>query len=177
MILNILVFPNKILSQSAEPVQKVDAETVRLVENMFETMYWARGVGLAANQVGVLKRVIVVDCGPPDLPAPMTFINPVITHKEGVESEEEGCLSVPGYCASVKRAARIRVEALNRNGEAFEMEADGLLARCIQHEIDHLDGICFVDRLGALKKKMFRKKWARIRPCDMFVPEKAKESK
>lgn len=175
--MNILVFPNKILSQTASPVKNIDNRVDLLIKKMIETMYIAKGVGLAANQVGELVRVIVMDCNEKDRGQhPLTLLNPVITHTEGEESLEEGCLSVPGYSAPVKRAALVQVKGLDSNGKEVSIEADGLLARCLQHEIDHLDGKCFVERMGAMKKTLFRKKWNKIRPGDFIVPEEYVEN-
>jgi len=124
---------------------------------MFETMYDAPGIGLAATQVDFHKRLIVIDISE-EKNEPLVFINPEILEKSGVEKMDEGCLSVPGIYETVERADRIKVRALDRNGEAFELEADGLLAVCIQHEIDHLDGKLFVDYLSGLKRQRIRKK-------------------
>jgi peptide deformylase len=135
----------------------VDDEIRRLVDDMFETMYAAPGVGLAATQVDVHKCVLVADVSE-DRSQPVCLINPEIISREGTQSLEEGCLSVPGVYEPVIRSERIRVRALNRNGEPFEMDADGLLAVCIQHEMDHLDGKLFVDYLSELKRQRIRKR-------------------
>lgn len=156
-ILNILHFPDERLRLKAAPVEQVDDGVRRLVDDMFETMYDAPGIGLAATQVNVQKRVIVIDVSE-QKDEPLVFINPEIAIREGVEEMEEGCLSVPGIYEKVQRADRVRVKALNREGEAFEMDAEGLLAVCIQHEIDHLDGKLFVDYLSGLKRQRIRKK-------------------
>ena len=141
----------------AKPVTEVDSDVRQLVDDMFETMYEAPGIGLAAIQVNVPHRVIVIDISE-DRSEPLALINPAIIEKTGEEEMDEGCLSVPGIYETVQRAEKIRVRALNRDGEAFEMEADGLLAVCIQHEIDHLDGKLFVDYLSNLKRQRIRKK-------------------
>ena len=156
-ILEILKYPDPRLRNEAKYVSDVDKAVQTLVQDMFETMYEAPGVGLASIQVGVPLRVIVVDVSE-DHDEPLCLINPEIISDEGVEESEEGCLSVPGFYEIVKRAEKIKVKALNEQGEAFEMEADELLAVCIQHEIDHLDGKLFVDYLSPLKRNRIRKK-------------------
>jgi len=156
-LLNILEFPDQRLRKKAAPVAEVNSDIRRLVDDMFETMYEARGVGLAATQVNVQQRVIVMDTSE-EKDTPVCYINPEIIAKEGVEESEEGCLSVPGFFEKVKRAERITVKALNRDGETFELEADDLLAVCIQHEIDHLEGKLFVDYLSPLKRQRIKKK-------------------
>jgi peptide deformylase len=156
-ILDILRFPDPRLRNRAKPVEAVDSAVAALVDDMFETMYQAPGIGLAATQVNVAKRVIVIDVSD-DKSQPLCLINPEILLAEGSEVMDEGCLSVPGVFDSVTRAERVRVRALDRNGESFELDADGLLAVCIQHEIDHLDGKLFVDYLSNLKRQRIRKK-------------------
>jgi peptide deformylase len=156
-ILDILHFPDPRLRDLAKPVQQVDNRLRSLVDDMFETMYDAPGIGLAATQVGVDKRLLVIDISE-EKDQPLCFINPKILEKDGEEQMEEGCLSVPGIFEKVTRADRIRVRALDRDGKEFELEADGLLAVCIQHEIDHLDGKLFVDYLSNLKRQRIRKK-------------------
>lgn len=156
-ILEILHYPDPRLRNEALPVEKVDLEIKTLVSDMFETMYDAPGIGLASIQVNVPKRVIVVDVSE-EHDQPLCFINPEIISKDGEEEMDEGCLSVPGFYETVQRAETIRVKALNENGEEFEMDADGLLAVCIQHEIDHLDGKLFVDYISPLKRNRIRKK-------------------
>ena len=136
---------------------EVDDGIRRLVDDMFESMYAAPGIGLAATQVNVPWRVLVLDVSE-DRSAPRCFINPEIVTRDGEEEMEEGCLSVPGVYDKVRRAERIRVRALDRDGQPFELDADGLLAVCIQHEIDHLDGKLFVDYLSTLKRQRIRKK-------------------
>ena len=161
-ILQILEYPDPRLRTRAEPVEQVDDDIRRLAADMLETMYAAPGIGLAATQVNVHKRVLVVDVSQ-DQDEPLVFINPQILEKDGIETMEEGCLSVPGVYETVERADRIRVRALDTTGEAFEMEADGLTAICIQHEIDHLDGKLFVDYLSDLKRQRIRKKLEKAR--------------
>ncbi len=155
--LSILHYPDPRLRTRAAPVRNVDAGIRQLVDEMFEIMYDAPGIGLAATQVNVHRRVIVMDVSE-DKSDPRVFINPEILERDGVEQTQEGCLSVPGYYDYVERAGRIRVRALDRQGKPFELEADGLLAVCIQHEMDHLAGKLFVDYLSELKRKRVRKK-------------------
>jgi len=156
-ILDILHFPDPRLRNVAQPVEQVDDAIRKLVADMFETMYAAPGIGLAATQVNVDKRVIVIDVSE-EKDQPLCLINPEILSRDGVEEMEEGCLSVPGVFELVERADHVRIQALNQNGERFEMEAGDLLAVCIQHEIDHLDGKLFVDYLSPLKRARIRKK-------------------
>ena len=145
--LEILHFPDPRLRTRAKSVATVDDQLRRLVDDMLETMYAAPGIGLAATQVNVHKRVIVIDLSK-EQNQPLVLINPEIVEQRGVEEMEEGCLSVPGVYERVERADQIRVRALGRDGQAFDLEADGLLAVCIQHEIDHLDGVLFIDRVA-----------------------------
>jgi len=156
-LLDILTFPDARLRRTAEPVEQVDDKVRRLIDDMFETMYAAPGIGLAAIQVNVARRVIVIDISD-DHSEPLCLINPEILARDGVEEMDEGCLSVPGFFETVTRAERVRVRALDRDGEPFELDADGLLAVCIQHEIDHLDGRLFVDHISSLKRQRIRKK-------------------
>jgi peptide deformylase len=156
-ILDILHFPDPRLRQVCEPVQTIDDEIRRLADDMLETMYAAPGIGLAAIQVNVHKRLIVMDLSE-DHSSPLCLINPEVVSSEGEEEMQEGCLSVPGFYETVRRAERIRVKALDRHGEVLEFDADGLLAVCIQHEIDHLNGKLFVDYLSGLKRQRIRKK-------------------
>jgi peptide deformylase len=160
-ILTILEFPDERLRKKAEKVQAVDDSIRQLVDDMFETMYESRGVGLAATQVNVHRRVIVMDISE-EKNDPLCLINPEIVEKDGVEESEEGCLSVPGFFEKVQRAEHVRVKALNRNGQPFELEARDLLAVCIQHEMDHLDGKLFVDYLSPLKRQRIKKKLEKI---------------
>ena len=155
--LKILEFPDPRLRTKATPVEAVDDDLRALIADMFETMYAAPGIGLAATQVDVHKRLLVADISP-DQSEPHAFINPEILEKDGVIVSDEGCLSVPGYYEEVERAEHIRLRYLDRNGEAQTMEAEGLLAVCIQHEIDHLDGKLFVDYLSEAKRQRIRKK-------------------
>lgn len=160
--LEILEFPDPRLRTVAKPVEKVDDELRKLIDDMFETMYAAPGIGLAATQVNVHKRLLVMDLSE-EHNAPMVFINPQITPlTDELAPYEEGCLSVPGFYEKVQRAARVRINALDRDGNAFEVEADELLATCIQHEIDHLDGKLFVDYVSRLKRDRIKKKLEKI---------------
>lgn len=161
-ILKILEFPDPRLRTKAAAVEAVDDALRVLIGNLFETMYDAPGIGLAATQVDVHRRLLVTDVSS-DKSEPFVLINPEITEKDGVTVTDEGCLSVPGYYESVERAEHIRVRFLDRNGEETEMEADGLLAVCIQHEIDHLDGKLFVDYLSEAKRQRIRKKLVKER--------------
>ena len=155
--LNILEYPDPRLRRVAKPVDGVGERERKLVEDMFETMYEASGIGLAATQVNEDIRVVVMDLSE-ERDEPRVFINPEIVDHSGSQSYEEGCLSVPGFYAEVTRAADVRVRALDADGEPYEIDADGLLAVCIQHEIDHLDGKMFVDYLSPLKRRMIEKK-------------------
>ncbi len=161
-ILNILHYPDPRLREKALPVEKVDSAIKQFVSDMFETMYDAPGIGLAATQANVQKRIIVIDVSE-DKSQPLCFINPEILESDGEEIMEEGCLSVPGIYEKVKRADHIKVRALNRDGVEFEMEADGILSTCIQHEMDHLEGKLFVDYLSELKRQRIRKKLEKLR--------------
>ena len=162
-ILRIYHYPEPVLKQVAARVEQIDDALRRLAADMAETMYAAPGVGLAAPQVGVSRRLIVLDCAPKEEPRQLiTAINPEIIAREGESCEEEGCLSVPEYYAKVERSARVTVRFLDLEGKTQELEAEGLWAVCFQHEIDHLDGILFVDHLSPLKKSLFRKKYKKI---------------
>jgi peptide deformylase len=156
-IRTILHYPDPRLRQVARPVTTVDDEIRRLVDDMAETMYAAPGIGLAAVQINVALRVVVIDISE-GRNALQVLINPEILERDGKQVFEEGCLSVPGIYDEVERARHIRVRALDRNGQPFELEAEALLATCIQHEVDHLDGKVFVDYLSRLKQTRIRKK-------------------
>jgi peptide deformylase len=155
--LTILEFPDPRLRTRAVPVAAVDGPLRELIDDMLETMYAAKGIGLAATQVNVHRRVLVTDVSEGH-DRPRAFINPEIVSRDGVEISQEGCLSVPGYYDDVERAARVRVRAMDRDGKVFEEDLDGLLAICVQHEIDHLDGKLFVDYLSEMKRQRVRKK-------------------
>lgn len=156
-LLDILHFPDPRLRKKALPVVKVTDKTRQLAQDMLETMYAAPGVGLAAIQINVQKRIVVIDVSE-DKSSPLIFINPEIIKKAGEREHEEGCLSVPETYELVTRADTVRVKALNQQGETFELDADELLATCIQHEIDHLDGKLFVDYLSNLKRQRIKKR-------------------
>ena len=160
-IREILHHPDERLRTKAESVSKYDGKLETLVADMFETMYAAPGIGLAATQIDVHLKVIVVDCGKQD-PRPLHFINPELVRLEGIAQMEEGCLSVPGIFETVSRAESIKVRAFDKCGIQFEMEADGLLAVCIQHEIEHLEGKLFVDMLSNFKQKRIIKKLSKL---------------
>lgn len=163
-ILNILTYPDPELKKTSEPVEEVDENITSLIDNMFKTMYDAPGIGLAAPQVGVLKRVIVLDIGARGNgeAKPMALINPEIISSKGETSFEEGCLSVPEFTADVTRPEEVKVKGINQKGETVEIECDGLLAIVLQHEIDHLNGILFIDRLGSVKRDIFKRKFKKI---------------
>ncbi len=155
--LKILEYPDPRLRKKAVPVASVDDALRRLIEDMFETMYDAPGIGLAATQVDVHRRLLVADVSA-EKDHPYVLINPEIVAQDGLEVSEEGCLSVPGYFAEVERAERVRVRYLDRDGAAIEADFEGLLAVCVQHEIDHLDGRLFVDYLSEAKRQRIRKR-------------------
>lgn len=158
MILDILEYPDPRLRTVAKPVTEVTDDTRKLIDDMFETMYDAPGIGLAATQVNVHQQIIVMDLSE-DRSEPRVFINPQVEVLDGdYEKMQEGCLSVPGFYEDVERIEHVRIKALDRNGEPYELEATGLLAVCIQHEMDHLNGKLFVDYLSALKRNRIRKK-------------------
>lgn len=159
----ILHYPDPVLKKISQPVANIDDELRTLARDMAETMYDAPGVGLAAPQVGVSKRLIVIDCAPQDAPPDLiSAVNPEIIAREGEICEEEGCLSVPEYSARIPRSARITARYLDLDGNTVVRQAEGLLAVAFQHEIDHLDGILFVDRLSPLKRGIFKKKYLKL---------------
>lgn len=163
--LDILEFPDPRLRTVAKPVEPAEVTSPAFqsrLDDMFETMYEAPGIGLAASQVDVHQRFMVIDVSD-DRSAPLVFVNPEIVEREGEQVYQEGCLSVPDIFADVTRANRIKVRAIGRDGEAFELDCDGLLAVCVQHEMDHLAGKLFVDYLSPLKREMVRKKLAKAR--------------
>jgi len=162
MILDILEYPDPRLRTLAKPVTTVTDEIRTLIDDMFETMYDAPGIGLAASQVNVHQQIIVMDLSE-DNSEPRVFINPKIEILDGdLEAMQEGCLSVPGFYEDVERIEHCLIKALDRNGEAFEIETRGLLAVCIQHEMDHLNGKLFVDYLSSLKRTRIRKKLEKL---------------
>ena len=155
--LAILEYPDPRLRTRAAPVAVVDDAVRQLIDDLLETMYASKGIGLAASQVDIHRRVLVLDISD-SRDQPMAFINPEILEAEGSAPGEEGCLSLPGIYDKLERAARVRVRALDRNGEPFELQADGMLAVCIQHEMDHLEGKLFVDYLSELKRQLIRRR-------------------
>jgi peptide deformylase len=160
--LEIKKYPDKILREKTEPVKDFNSELQKLIDDMIETMYTAPGVGLAANQIGVSKQVAIIDVSVGDEQSSLiVLINPAIVSKEGETDSEEGCLSIPDYTTVVKRAERVKVKAFDRSGEPIEVEGEGLLARALQHEIDHLNGFLFIDRIGRIKREFFKKRYAR----------------
>lgn len=173
-LLDILYYPDPQLRRSANEVATVDGKVATLIDHMLETMYAAPGIGLAATQVNVHQRVVVIDVSEEN-DNPMTFVNPQILTFEGEQEMQEGCLSIPGVYENVKRPANIRVSAVDREGNPFELDADGLLSVCIQHEIDHLNGKLFVDYLSPLKRNRIRKrleKWIRDGADPDDLPER-----
>ncbi|HMK55754.1 MAG TPA: peptide deformylase [Dissulfurispiraceae bacterium] len=160
-VVEIKKYPETVLNKKAAPVAKEDRDLPRLIDNMVETMYAAAGIGLAAPQVGVAKRVIVIDIGGREGgdEGLIVLVNPEIILAEGLVESEEGCLSVPQYIASLKRAERVIVRGLDRTGNAVEISAEGLLARALQHEIDHLDGVLILDRISAIKREFYKKRY------------------
>ncbi len=166
-LLDIVTYPDERLKKRALPVEEVDDEIRRLVDDMAETMYTAPGVGLAANQVGILKRVAVVDTDYADAdPNLIVLINPEIIERDGKITWEEGCLSFPEILEDIDRAARIKVRALNRDGEPYELEAEDLKSVAIQHELDHLDGVTLIDRVSFLKRRMIHRQLVKPKTSD-----------
>lgn len=159
-LLEILCFPDNRLRTKAKTVQKISSEHQTMIDNMFKTMYESSGIGLAATQVDIHERIVVIDVSS-EKTEPLVLINPKILEKEGQKISEEGCLSVPEIYAEVERAEKIRFSALDRKGNSYEMDAEGLLAICVQHELDHLDGKLFVDYLSRLKRERIRQKLAK----------------
>jgi peptide deformylase len=158
-LLTILHHPDPRLRDKALPVERFDAALQRLIDDMFETMYDAPGVGLAATQVGVALRLAVMDCSEDKAaPQPMVIINPEILESSDPEVMEEGCLSVPGVADKIQRYTHLKMRALDRDGQPFELDAEGLLAQAVQHEIDHLDGTLYIDRLSTIKRDRLLKK-------------------
>ncbi len=159
MVREVLVYPDPVLKQKSKPVAKVDDAVKKLVKDMIETMYGEDGVGLAAVQVGVLKRVLVTDTSTRQEGEKLrVFINPELASAEGRTKYTEGCLSLPGETEEIERFAKVTVRALDEKGQPFELDAEGLLAIALQHEMDHLDGVLFVDRLSSVKRGLIRKR-------------------
>ncbi len=161
-LLEIKKYPDKILREKTGPVEDFNSELQKLIDDMIETMYTAPGVGLASNQIGVSKQVAIIDASIGDEKSSLiVLVNPEIIFEEGKMDSEEGCLSIPDYTTVVKRAERVKVKAFDRHGEPIEIEGEGLLARALQHEIDHLNGFLFIDRIGKIKREFFKKRYAR----------------
>jgi peptide deformylase len=159
-LLEIKKYPEKILTQKAEPVTTINGEVQKLIDDMTETMYAAPGIGLAAPQVGISKRIAVIDISPGESTFPLyVFINPVIISVEGLIEVEEGCLSIPEFTTKIGRAEKVLVSSLDREGKKIEMEAEGILAFALQHEIDHLEGTLLIDRISSLKREFFKKRY------------------
>jgi peptide deformylase len=171
--LPILIAPHPLLKRRAEPVERVDGETRRLMDDLLETMYAANGIGLAAPQVGKLKRVIVVDVSPPDAePQPLRLANPQILWRSEEEvTAEEGCLSFPDQFAQVTRPERVRIRYLDHESEIREREVEGILAKCIQHEVDHLEGVLFVDHVSAVKRNIILRKLSKAKKHGLVAAE------
>lgn len=158
-LLEILQHPDSRLREKARPVERFDAALQRLIDDMFDTMYAAPGVGLAATQVGVAQRVAVMDCAQEEgQREPLVLINPEIVEQTDPDEVEEGCLSVPGVRDKLKRYRRLTMKALDRNGKPYQLQAQGLLAQCVQHEIDHLNGKLYIDHLSSIKRERLMKK-------------------
>jgi peptide deformylase len=164
MIRPLVILPDPVLRQVSRPVERVDAELGRLADDMLETMYDAPGIGLAAIQIGEPLRMLVIDLAKEDEPmAPRIFINPeIVARGDAASTYEEGCLSIPDYYAEVERPAEVTVRYLDRDGSEQIVEADGLLATCLQHEIDHLDGVLFIDHISKLKRDMVVRKFRKL---------------
>jgi len=178
-LLTILKFPHPTLRAKAEPVTDFGPELARLAADMAETMYVAPGVGLAANQIGVTRQILVYDPAPAEDPAQRRYhvlINPKIVAAEGEEVGEEGCLSVREYCSEVKRAWKIVVEAQDLQGQPLRIEAEDFPARVLQHEIDHLNGILFIDRISALKRALYKKKLKKLLQAEQEAEEARRDN-
>lgn len=159
-VLEIKKFPEKVLKQKTTPVENIDSRIQLLIDDMVETMHYARGLGLAANQVGVSQRLCVLDLSIKDENSRLiVLINPVIAEKEGILDAEEGCLSIPGYMTTIRRPEKVFVKGHDREGKPVEIETSGLLARAIQHEVDHLDGLLFIDRMSPIRREFFKRRY------------------
>ncbi len=162
-LLEIKRYPEKILKEKTPVLKNIDAVTQRLVDDMIETMHAAHGIGLAANQVGVLQRLCIIDLSSRENKIPLiALINPVVVEKEGVAEAEEGCLSIPGYLTTLKRAEKVLVRGVDREGKEIEIEGTGLLARALQHEIDHLEGLLFIDRMSPIRREFFKRRYKKF---------------
>lgn len=162
-LLEIKRYPEKILRQKTSALEDIDSYTQQLIEDMLETMYSARGIGLSANQVGISKSLCVLDTSQGEKKGSLiVLINPLIIEKEGSLDESEGCLSIPGCSTSIKRAEKVLVRGINKDGKPIEIEGTGLLARVLQHEIDHLDGLLLFDRMSPIKKEFFKRRYKKL---------------
>ena len=162
-VLEIKKYPEKVLKEKAAPIENIDAALEHLMDDMIETMHYSRGIGLAANQVGITKKLCVLDLGLREDKVPLiVLVNPVIAEKEGAIDAEEGCLSIPGYLTSIKRAEKVLVKGIDREGRDIEIEAEGLLARALQHEIDHLEGLLFIDRMSPIRREFFKRRYKKL---------------
>ena len=163
-VLEIKRYPDKILKQKTAEISDIDGMTQQLIDDMLETMHCAHGLGLAANQIGISKRVCIIDLSLKEenhVPL-IILINPVIIEKEGVADAEEGCLSLPGYMTSIKRAEKVFVKGFNREGKPVEFEGTGLLGRALQHEIDHLEGLLMIDRMSPIRREFFKRRYKKL---------------
>jgi peptide deformylase len=161
--LQIKTYPDPVLRKACKPIESIDDETLTLCDDMVETMRLAHGAGLAANQVGVSMRLIVLDSRSKKNETPIILLNPVIVEQDSEEISEEGCLSFPKFYEFVKRSKTVLVKGINIKGEPFEMECDGFIARAVQHELDHLNGVLLIDHLSPVKKDLFKKKYMKDR--------------
>lgn len=165
--MDIMKFPSDVLKKKAERVEQADIDSIQhIIDDMIETMYAANGIGLAAPQVGISKRLIVIDVLKERGGSAIVLINPEVLTTDGIIDSEEGCLSIPQYSTVIKRAEHIVVKGLNRHGEPVEIEGTGLLARALQHEIDHLDGILIIDRISQIKREFFKKRYLKAHAAD-----------
>jgi peptide deformylase len=163
-LLEIKKYPDKILKQKTAEISNIDAGTQKLIDDMLETMRYAHGLGLAANQIGILQRLCIIDLSlKEDNKVPLIIlINPIIVEKDGVVDAEEGCLSLPGYMTTIKRAEKVFVKGLNREGKQIELEGTELLGRALQHEIDHLDGLLMIDRMSPIRREFFKRRYKKL---------------
>ena len=162
-LLEIKKYPDKILKKKTAPVENIDGQTQQLIDDMIETMKCAHGVGLAANQIGISQQLCVIDISVKEEKMPLiVLINPVIIEKTGLIEAEEGCLSVPGYMTTIKRPEKVFIRGVNREGKEMEIEAGGLLARALQHEIDHLEGLLLIDRMSPIRREFFKRRYKKF---------------
>jgi peptide deformylase len=162
-LLEIKKYPDKFLKKKTAPVENIDAQTQQLIDDMIETMNYAHGIGLAANQIGISQQLCVIDIRVKEEEVPLiVIINPVIVEKTGLIEAEEGCLSVPGYMTTIKRPEKVFIRGVNREGKEMEIEAGGLLARALQHEIDHLEGLLLIDRMSPIRREFFKRRYKKF---------------